>query len=153
VSRLQVVVRVSLALPGVFAIPVHAYDGAPGLVGAWEAREDGVVRRVAAFRFDVDMSGTRAMQDQATDLFAELFGEVPENIGDGLLDGRRAVEVSGVVGEHGGAWLRLAQPAPGQAVAFCYSGPDPLPDQDSKIFNDLATRCVRISVVDASTPK
>jgi hypothetical protein len=153
VSRRHEVLIVHADFPLSFSIPVHAYDHVHGLVAAWEARQGEIVRRVALVQFDADLSGPGALHERAAELFAELYGEAPEHDDRALLDDRPAIEVSGMVGQQDAAWLRLAQPIPGQAVAFSYSGPDPQPDQDSSYFNELATRHLHIRVVDAASPK
>ncbi len=153
VSRHHEVVVVKAVFPPAFDVPVHLYDHVPGLVTAWEAREGDWVRRVGVFKYDADVGSARALQNAATDLFVELFGAEPENYRYGKIDTWGAVELSGVVEGKQGAWLRVARVTPGQAVAFCYSGPDPQSDLDSKTFDELATRCIRISVVDSSAVK
>lgn len=151
VSRHRQVLVVQTDFPPIFSIPIHAYDHLPGLKEAWEARQGELVRRVILLQFDADLSAPGALHQRAEELFAELYGEEPEHDDRAQLGDHRAIEVSGTVGEGDAAWLRITQPIPGQVVAFSYSGPDPQPDQDFKDFNELATRHLRITVVDASS--
>ncbi|HVX85951.1 MAG TPA: hypothetical protein VH253_14305 [Phycisphaerae bacterium] len=146
ISRRHDTVLVSAALPPNFSTPTHDFDAVSGLVISREGLENNLPRQVALFKFPSDEASTAELRNLATALFERLFTDSPEILSDGLLDGRPALEVDGRFGENSAAWLRVTQ-AGDQVVAFSYSGPDPQPDQDSIIFDRLATRSVRIGVV------
>ncbi|HVS69685.1 MAG TPA: hypothetical protein VHQ47_00350 [Phycisphaerae bacterium] len=146
ISRRHDTVLVTANLPPAFATPIHNFDRVQGLIIARQAHIGNLVRQVALFKFPTDADSAPELRDLATSLFQTLFTDTPEAFNEALLDGRPAIEVAGRFGENSAAWLRVTH-AGDQAVAFCYSGPDPQPDQDSIIFNNLATRSVRIGVV------